>query len=146
MNTKTATFFWLTAIAIVLLSVIVSLHSFHSSNTDSSIRSIHHTIGVEFFLRVASKLGLEDIFSIVERIVYRRHHHHHHHHHRRRHKSSCNDNLWKSNLISLYNISVVFTVDSKGCANFSSVQKAVDAVPDFSHSWTLIMVDSGTYR
>ncbi|KAI3447532.1 hypothetical protein Pfo_004197 [Paulownia fortunei] len=149
MNTKTTTFFWLTALAIVLLSVILSLHSFHSSITDSSMSSgIHRTFGVEFFRRVAGKFGLEDIFSIVERIVYRRHHHHHHHHHhhRRRHKNSCNESLWNSTLTSLYNISVVFTVDSKGCANFSSVQKAVDAVPDFSHTWTLIIFDSGTYR
>ncbi|KAH6807407.1 Pectin lyase-like superfamily protein [Perilla frutescens var. frutescens] len=40
----------------------------------------------------------------------------------------------------------MITVDTKGCANFSSMQKAIDAVPDFSRSWTLIKVDSGTYR
>ncbi|KAG8374193.1 hypothetical protein BUALT_Bualt11G0105600 [Buddleja alternifolia] len=93
---------------------------------------------------IANRFGLEDIFlSILERsFVYRKHHHH-----RRRSMSSCNESLWKSNLESMYNISFVIRVDSKGyCANFSSLQKAVDAVPDFSRSWTLIRLDSGTYR
>ncbi|KAL0426459.1 UNVERIFIED_CONTAM: putative pectinesterase 15 [Sesamum latifolium] len=149
MKTKTTTFFWLTTLAVVLVSVIVSLHSSHSfsSSISTSLDSIHRIFELEFCGKVARKLGVEDIVgSIVERIVYRRHHHHHHHHHRRGNESSCNDSLWKSDLISLYNISVVYTVDTKGCANFSSVQKAIDALPDFSHSWTLIILDSGTYR
>ncbi|CAH2056804.1 unnamed protein product [Thlaspi arvense] len=37
-------------------------------------------------------------------------------------------------------------VDQNGCANFSSVQSAVDAAPDHSPHSTLILVDSGTYR
>lgn len=41
---------------------------------------------------------------------------------------------------------LVFIVDLKGCANFTSVQKAVDAVPDFSPNRTLILVDAGVYR
>ncbi|KAL0344688.1 UNVERIFIED_CONTAM: putative pectinesterase 15 [Sesamum radiatum] len=149
MNTKT-TFFWLTTLAVVLASVIVSLHSSNSfgSTISTPLDSIHRIFELEFFGKVARKLGVEDIVgSVLERIVYRRHHHHHHHHpHRRGNESSCNNSLWKSDLISLYNISVVYTVDTKGCANFSSVQKAIDALPDFSHSWTLIILDSGTYR
>lgn len=133
MNTKTATFFWVTAISILLVSIIVSLHS--SSHSGSSITTnIHRIVGVKL-----------DIFSAI----YRRHHHHRHRHrhHPGRDKISCNESLIRSsNLTSLYKISVVITVDKKGCANFSSIQKAIDAAPDFSRSWTLIMVDSGTYR
>ncbi|OMO84032.1 Pectinesterase, catalytic [Corchorus olitorius] len=36
--------------------------------------------------------------------------------------------------------------DWKGCANFSSVQQAIDNVPDSSPSKTLIVIHSGTYR
>lgn len=145
MNTKTATFYWLTAIGILLLALIVSLHSSLSSTTTSSFRSnVHRFVGVELLSKVGSKLGLEDIITTVEGVVYRRHHRHHHH---TRNKSWCNESLiWKSNLTSLYKINVVITVDTKGCASFSSVQKAIDAAPDFSRSWTLIMLDSGTYR
>ncbi|KAK4392136.1 putative pectinesterase 15 [Sesamum angolense] len=150
MNTRTTIFFWLTTIAVVLVSVIVSLHSSHSfgSSISTSLGSNHRIFELEFLGEAARKLGVEDVvISILETVVYRRHHHHHHHHpHRRGNESSCSDSLWKSDLISLYNISVVYTVDTKGCANFSSVQNAIDALPDFSHSWTLIILDSGTYR
>ncbi|EEF42839.1 Pectinesterase PPE8B precursor, putative [Ricinus communis] len=44
-----------------------------------------------------------------------------HHHHRRRPKVKCDKNSW-------------------------SIQKAIDVVPDFSPSPTLIIIDSGTYR
>ena len=43
-------------------------------------------------------------------------------------------------------MALVLTVDLKGCANFSSVQEAINAVPEYSSSRTLIIVDSGTYR
>lgn len=133
MNTKTTTFFWLTTISILLLSLILSSHS----------------VGVELLTKVGLKLGLHHIFYALQGLViYRRHHsHHHHHRHPSRDESSCKDSLiWSSDLTSLYKISSVITVDKKGCANFSSVQKAIDAAPDFSRAWTLIVIDSGTYR
>lgn len=43
-------------------------------------------------------------------------------------------------------MTLVLTVDQQGCADFSSVQMAVDAVPEFSLSRTLIIVDAGIYR
>lgn len=43
-------------------------------------------------------------------------------------------------------MALVLTVDLNGCADFSSVQEAVNAVPDSSPSRTLIVIDSGTYR
>lgn len=69
------------------------------------------------------------------------------HHRRRKGKITCDDSKWKnSRLISDYNVSLVLTVDLDGCADFSSVQKAVDAAPDLSVSRTLIVIYSGTYR
>ncbi|XP_073135974.1 probable pectinesterase 15 isoform X2 [Henckelia pumila] len=72
-----------------------------------------------FFNRVAEKISSNDnyFFAILEKLIFKRHGHHH-----RRHKSSCNYNLWKSDL------------------------KAVDALPDFSSTRSLIIIDKGTYR
>ncbi|KAL3825837.1 hypothetical protein ACJIZ3_021866 [Penstemon smallii] len=135
MNAKTTIFFWLTSFVIVLVSFIFSYSSINNS----------HIIELNFLNKIVDKFGLDDfLVSVLQGNVYRKHHSHHHHH-KKRNKSSCNSTQWKSNLISLYNISRVFTVDSKGCANFSSVQKAVDSLPDYSHTKTLIIVDSGTY-
>jgi pectin methylesterase-like acyl-CoA thioesterase len=67
------------------------------------------------------------------------------HHHRRRHK--CDDMArWVVMMSSGQNAGQVLTVDLQGCANFSSVQKAVDTVPDNSMNRTLILVNSGIYR
>ncbi|KAF3335746.1 putative pectinesterase 14 [Carex littledalei] len=66
-------------------------------------------------------------------------------HHRRRHK--CDDMArWVVMMAAGQNAGLVLAVDLQGCANFSSVQKAVDAVPDNSLSRTLILVNSGIYR
>jgi pectin methylesterase-like acyl-CoA thioesterase len=48
-------------------------------------------------------------------------------------------------MASLHNASLVLTVDRTGCANFTSLQKAVDAVPDYAAARTLIAVDAGVY-
>ncbi|XP_017246404.1 probable pectinesterase 15 isoform X2 [Daucus carota subsp. sativus] len=59
---------------------------------------------------------------------------------------ACDETKWKSRLISEYDVKLVLTVDLKGsCANFSSIQEAVDVAPDFSNTRTLILVGSGTY-
>lgn len=42
--------------------------------------------------------------------------------------------------------SLVLTVDLMGCGNFTSVQKAVDAVPDNSPGRTFILFGAGVYR
>ncbi|XP_010534682.1 PREDICTED: probable pectinesterase 15 [Tarenaya hassleriana] len=44
------------------------------------------------------------------------------------------------------NAALVFTVDTRGMGNFTSVQRAVDAVPKMSLYRTLIIVTSGIYR
>ncbi|ONM53688.1 probable pectinesterase 15 [Zea mays] len=65
------------------------------------------------------------------------------HHHRRR---ACDDQArWVAKMASLHNASLVLTVDRTGCANFTSLQKAVDAVPDYAAARTLIAVDAGVY-
>ena len=44
------------------------------------------------------------------------------------------------------NASLVFTVGKDECADFRSLQTAVDAVPDYSPERTLLFLDSGTFR
>jgi len=61
-------------------------------------------------------------------------------------KGNCDETKWDSRLISKYNVTLVLTVDSKGCGNFTKVQEAVNAVPDSSSHATLIILNSGTYR
>ncbi|KAL6519363.1 putative pectinesterase 15 [Orobanche gracilis] len=133
MNNKTTTLFWFTALTVLLLSIIFYRHFDSTNFRTPSLNEIRRLFVVE------------DIFTVLGRIVYRRHHHHHRHGHRD--KSSCDHyHRWDSSLVSLYNVSVVVSVDLNGCTDYSSVQKAVDAMPDFSRSWMLITVDSGTYR
>lgn len=131
--------FWVFAFAVSLLSIIFSLFITippHSSTTTTIISLTQIPI---LIMRVI----VEDLLSLVTR------HHHHHHHHR----VKCDKTNWRLRIISHYKwlvyhyrVSLILTVDLHGCANFSSVQKAVDAVPSFSPSKTLIIIDSATYR
>ncbi|KAF0911490.1 hypothetical protein E2562_011136 [Oryza meyeriana var. granulata] len=73
---------------------------------------------------------------------------HPHLHHRRRKR--CADHLrWAASLASHHNATLLLTVDhnqAAGCANFTTIQNAVDAVPDYALTRTLIAVDTGIYR
>ncbi|XP_062193630.1 putative pectinesterase 14 [Phragmites australis] len=63
-----------------------------------------------------------------------------------RHRRKCDEQAkWAAKMASLHNATMVLTVDRKGCANFTSLQKAVDAVPDYAAVRTLIAVDAGVY-
>ncbi|KAF6171491.1 hypothetical protein GIB67_018015, partial [Kingdonia uniflora] len=68
-----------------------------------------------------------------------------HHHHKRKPKVKCEKLKWTSTIKDDYNVSLVLTVDLKGCANYSSAQKAVDNVSDYSPTTTLILFDYGLY-
>ncbi|XP_050226870.1 probable pectinesterase 15 [Mercurialis annua] len=147
--------FWVLTLAIALISIIISLHSFPSS--PSQITPIvtpiasQATFQLGILKRVLKKTGFDEVLSMILSAGHHHHHHPHHHHHRR--KVKCNKTTWESRivyrfrtLIYHFRVSDIFTVDLRGCGNFSSVQKAVDFVPNFSPSPTLIIIDSGTYR
>ena len=143
MNTKTITLFWLTAFAFTLISIIFALYYNTTTNspTNSPKIAVPTTYDQLTFLKsIFKKTGpiTDNFLSLLSRS--RRHHH------RRERKAACDESKWKSKLISEYDVSLIITVDLKGCANFSSVQKAVDAVPNLSFARTLIIIDSGTYR
>lgn len=69
--------------------------------------------------------------------------------HRRRTKRCAEHLRWAASLASQHNATLLLTVDrnqAAGCANFTTIQKAVDAVPDYAATRTLIAVDAGIYR
>lgn len=133
--------FWFSGSVIFLFSIIFVLYTTPPSTTSSTAISPQDSFS--FHLGIFSKIinlsGAQDLVSLFTSIAMRRHHH-------RRHKEKCDEAKWDSGLIQKYNVRLVLTVDLKGCANFSSVQKAVDAVPESSSDTTLIIIDSGTYR
>ncbi|XP_031129135.1 probable pectinesterase 15 isoform X1 [Ipomoea triloba] len=134
---STTILFWLIAFTIAFFSLTFSLYS-------NLLTTTTPTTLLPFLRSVVKQTGFDDFLSIIQQL--KRSKHHHHHHHRRRHKANkCDDSKWDSPLVSTYNVSRVMTVDLNGCANFTSVQKAIDAVPDFSPVTTLIIIDSGTY-
>ncbi|KAJ6362636.1 hypothetical protein OIU78_002940 [Salix suchowensis] len=138
MRIKTAAF-WLLAFAIALVSIIISHYEIPPSPSTGTPVSNLDSSTLTTMKRVIKKSGLKVFQSLVASFFSR-------HHHRRKHKIKCDMNKWRSRLIHRHKVSLVLTVDLKGCGNFSSIQKAVDAAPELSSSTTLIMMDSGIYR
>ncbi|XP_010683975.2 probable pectinesterase 15 isoform X1 [Beta vulgaris subsp. vulgaris] len=137
MKLKSITFFGLFAFVIALLSITFAIFINSSSSNLDVVKQVtfHDFLGV-----------LKDIRG--GRFWSKHHHHHHHHHHGNgsTHEMCADQSMWRSTLPSLYRVSQTLTVDLHGCGNFTSVQKAVDAVPDLSSSSTLIIINSGLYR
>lgn len=123
MHSRVNAVLWLSAIGIALLSTI------HTS----SIYLVTNTFNFKITLlgTVFEQYGFVSYFFSQ----------------RRTDTLTCDESRWKSRLISEYDVKLVLTVDLKGsCANFSTIQEAVDVVPDFSNTRTLILINSGTYR
>ena len=81
-------------------------------------------------------------------------HHHHHHHHHHSHKKRPDDSDIVSNICDDFppgipppntNMTTYLCVDRRGCCNFTTVQAAVNAVPDFSDKRNIIWINSGLY-
>lgn len=110
---------------IALFSIILALYTIKLPSSRSSIATT---------IISSSQLGALSIHSAFFG----------HRHHLHFLIKSCEKRT--SRLTHLYKASLVLTVDLHGCGNFSSVQSAIDAVPDLSSSKTLIIVNSGVYR
>ncbi|KAJ0612998.1 putative pectinesterase [Helianthus annuus] len=130
MNTKRSILFWLSVTAIVLLSIYtknpniitsISLQSFKIT----SIKSVFDP-----------SESIHEFFSFINQFFIRLY----------RLLVPCDESKWKSPLIAKYGVALTLTVDQKGCGKFTSLQKAVDAVPANSPKPTLIIVDAGQYR
>ncbi|KAF3960536.1 hypothetical protein CMV_014759 [Castanea mollissima] len=131
--------FWLSGFSIALLSIIIALYTILPSSTFSTAIIYQNSFSGAIFKKVVQQSGVDDFLSRLTLIVSGDHH-------RRKPERKCDSRKWKSRLISIYNVALVLTVDLNGCADFSSVQEAVNAAPDSSPSRTLIVIDSGTYR
>ncbi|KAL0555425.1 hypothetical protein IC582_009370 [Cucumis melo] len=134
-------FFWFYTLLIVALFITIVLRSFPLPLTAIVATVGPHSSAFEIgvFSSLVKESGLDEILSLVTQYLSKPQY-------QWRDKKSCDEKKWDSKLISLYNVSLTLTVDLKGCANFSSVQTAVDAVPDYGSSRTLILINSGVYR
>lgn len=139
MTTKTTLFFWLSGFC-----HCTHFH-FHISHPHSlSFLNFHHSRECSKQLQTCYiwsgfRAKLWELTIRPKKAVSRHHHH--------RCRCTCDETKHKnSRPVSEYNASLILTVGLKGCINFSSVQKAVDAAPDLSTNRTLIIIDSGTYR
>nr|GMC82173.1 probable pectinesterase 15 [Ipomoea batatas] len=128
-TSSTTVLFWLIAFTIAFFSLTFSLYSNLLTTTPTTL--------LPFLRSVVKQTGFDDFLSIIQQLKRSKH---------QGKANKCDDSKWDSPLVSTYNVSRVMTVDLNGCANFTSVQKAIDAVPDFSPVTTLIIIDSGTYR
>ncbi|XP_019424899.1 PREDICTED: probable pectinesterase 15 isoform X2 [Lupinus angustifolius] len=130
------TLFWLSSFFIFLFSIIIFHYTtppFPTPSTTITPKEIFNFELDNIFHKIIRLSGAQDIVSIVTSIL-------------RTHKDKCDKAKWASTLIQNYNVTLVLIVDQHGCGNFSSVQEAVDAVPESSSNTTLIIIDSGTYR
>ncbi|CAI9268026.1 unnamed protein product [Lactuca saligna] len=130
MNTKRL-LFWSLATAIAILFIKLAFYTKSSSIIFSTGSEVFSS-----FKRVYEQTGISEIFYFVSRILGPT----------MGGKATCDDNKWKSPLISKYKVELVLTVDHLGCGKFKSLQKAVDAVPEESQKKSLIILDSGTYK
>ncbi|CAL5194132.1 unnamed protein product [Lathyrus oleraceus] len=136
------THFWLSSFAIFLFSIIIVHYTIPLTNTSNT--STNSSQGsLSFQLAILNKLiklsGVQDLVSLVISSIAQ-------HHRRERLKEKSDMVEWASKILLDRNATVVFMVDLKGHANFSSIQKAIDAVPESSSNTTLIIINSGTYR
>lgn len=132
--------FWLSSFVMFLISIIIVHYSTPLTNTyNTTINSSQGSFGVQ--LGILNKLiklnGVQDFMSLVVSSIA---------HHREKHTEKRDRVEWTSKSFLNCNATIVFTVDLKGHANFSSIQKAVDAVPESSSNTTLIIINSGIYR
>ncbi|RWW82467.1 hypothetical protein BHE74_00009081 [Ensete ventricosum] len=141
-------FLWISAISFALVSVLLSFNTFPPPATVPSETTGGGLLGnVVSSVLSPSSAFIDNVVCLIEQVLRRGHHHRHRRqHHRRRRRRACDISKWVSPLALEQNATLILTVDQKGCANFSSVQKAIDAVPDYSPNRTLIILDSGVYR
>ncbi|XP_043699653.1 putative pectinesterase 14 [Telopea speciosissima] len=151
MRPKTNILFWF---SVILVSLFAFLFPFKTippySSTNKLITSPEKTIEIAFIKQVMQQVGIDELLSLLKRIaepisgrLCR-----HRHHRKRKPKMDCEDtNAFTSWIVSEYDVSLLLTVNlNKECANFTSVQEAINSVPDDSPTRTLIFIDSGVYR
>ncbi|XP_054794490.1 probable pectinesterase 15 [Prosopis cineraria] len=131
--------FWPLAFFTFSLSIMIVRHYTPPSlTTIASINPQRNFKQHVILSRIIKLSGAEDFVSLITRFARL--------HPRRKQKEKCDKATWDSDLILDYNVSLVLTVSLKDCGNFSSIQKALNAVPESSPDKTLIIIDSGIYR
>ncbi|KAL4191237.1 hypothetical protein AMTRI_Chr07g28830 [Amborella trichopoda] len=136
-------FFWFFSVSIALISILLTNPSLSSSSSP-----FENTTGWRYLRANGNLLSLgshifgvdfSSMFEEAMRVIRG-------HHHRKRKKNLCDEMKWPPRFMSDANASMVLAVDLNGCGNFTSVQKAVDAVPDNSLTRSIILIAPGVYR
>ncbi|KAJ4977665.1 hypothetical protein NE237_008445 [Protea cynaroides] len=149
MRRKINILFWFSVIVVAFLAILIAFKTIPPYSPTNNLTTAETEIA--FIKRVMQQSGIDELLSLLKKCIT---HHmsgrprrHRHHRRRRRRKTDCDDtNTLTSWTVSEYQVSLLLTVDLKGCANFTSIQKAIDAVPDDSPTRTLIFIGSGVYR
>lgn len=143
---RSRSFFWVSTLAIAVISILLTLNATTIPNaSSSSINGIEDEIATEV---VVEESFIAELVSLLKRIARRATRRRKHpHHHPKGDESRCDGTKWMA-MIERNNLrpSLVLTVDLMGCGNFSSLQNAVDAVPDNSPGRTVILISPGVYR
>ncbi|KAJ4977736.1 hypothetical protein NE237_008516 [Protea cynaroides] len=143
MRRKTNILFWFSVIVVALFAILIALKTIppYSPTANNLTTAETTSLEIPFIKRVMQQSGIDELLSLLKKCITNRMT-------RRicRRNMDCDDtNTFTSWIVSKYHVSLLLTVDLKGCANFTSIHKAIDAVPDNSLTRILIFIDSGVY-
>lgn len=54
--------------------------------------------------------------------------------------------LWMFGSVAAVELAYTITVDSNGVGDFTTIQSAIDSIPDLNKSWIRIFIQNGIYR
>ncbi|CAN6460676.1 unnamed protein product [Victoria cruziana] len=138
-NSSKRSVFWVSAIFVALLSIVIAVYTFSSSRVEGPL-----TVSIR---NRFSSNGMQpvDLVSLIKRVV-KGIVESHRHHHRKQKTDPCKDVKWPARFAYEQSPSLVIAVDAQGCGDFTSIQEAVNLAPDSSPNRTLILINSGVYR
>ncbi|XP_075647150.1 putative pectinesterase 8 [Castanea sativa] len=119
-----------------LFAILAVLSSTHIINSNPSLLKYLINFSLTFF-------SSSPITSTVIAYNIRGHHHQHKHHKKNKTVNPCED--FSPDFPKDTNTTSYICVDRNGCCNFTTVQAAVNATPDFSPNRTIIWINTGIY-
>ena len=122
-----------------LIAICAVLASTHIINPNPSIFLIKYLI--HFSLTFFSSSPITS--TVVAYNIGCHHHQHNRHHNKSKKVIPCED--FSPDFPQDTNTTAYICVDRNGCCNFTTVQAAIDAVPNFSLKRTIIWINTGIY-
>jgi hypothetical protein len=122
-----------------LIAICAVLASTHIINPNPSIFLIKYLI--HFSLTFFSSSPITS--TVVAYNIGCHHHQHNRHHNKSKKVIPCED--FSPDFPQDTNTTAYICVDRNGCCNFTTVQAAIDAVPNLSLKRTIIWINTGIY-